>query len=43
VRRAVHVSALSNSVALVTEGGNAAIITHNTPNNVIVTEANEAA
>jgi hypothetical protein len=42
-RRSVHVSALSNSVAVVTDGPNYSIISANTPNGVVVSKANEAA
>ena len=42
-RRAVHVSALSNNVAAVTDGPNYCIVSANTPNAVIVAETNEAA
>ena len=42
-RRSVHISDPSNSVAVVTMGGNACILSEITPNAAIVSEANEAA
>ena len=41
--RSVHVSDPSNSVAVVTVGANACILSENTPNEAVVSEANEAA
>ena len=43
VRRTIHVSALSNNIAVVTDGPNYSIVSENTPNSVSVTAANEAA
>lgn len=42
-RRAVHVSAASNNLAVLTDGPNACIVLANTPNSVVVQKSNEAA
>jgi hypothetical protein len=42
-KRSVHVSDPSNNVAVVTIGANACILSENTPNAAVVSEANEAA
>ena len=42
-RRIVHVSALSNNIAVVTDGPNYSIVSESTPNSVSVTAENEAA